>query len=133
MKKFLGYLAITAISITVIMAFNFPKGEVLVDYVHNSAEPIVIPEDVNAVLNEYCFGCHNTESKNEKGKDKLTLDNLDELSKGKLAAKLNKIAKEIDEGNMPPEKFLAKYPDKDPSKKDKKAVVKWAKTAAKEL
>ena len=43
------------------------------------------------------------------------------------------IAKEVDEGHMPPEKFLAKYPDKNPSKKDKKAVVKWAKAAAKEL
>lgn len=132
MKRFPVYLITALITIGAIMAFNIRND-------HSTAEhpaddlSIDIPEDVNAVLNEYCYGCHNSESKNEKGRDKLSIDNLDELSTGKLAAKLNKIAKEVEAGDMPPEKFLAKYPDKEPSKKDKKTVVKWAKAAAKEL
>lgn len=133
MNKFSGYLTVGALAILLVLAFTTKENENPVKVVKGEDFNLEIPEDVNAVLQNYCFGCHNTESKNEKGKDKLTIDNLGEMPKGKLAAKLNKIAKEVDEGDMPPEKFLAKYPDKEPSKKDKKKVINWAKSAAKSL
>ena len=133
MNKFIGYLAIGGIIILAGMAFTTNDSNQGITLLENDEYSIEIPEEVNAVLQNHCFGCHNTESKNEKGRDKLSIDKLGELPKGKLAAKLNKIAKEIDEGEMPPKKFLEKYPDKEPSKKDKKKVVSWAKATAKEL
>ena len=127
MNKFIGYLAFGIISIGAISAFSINPETKLVD------DSLEIPEEVSAVLNSYCFGCHNTESKKEKAKNKLIIDQLGDLPTGKLAAKLNKLAKEVDEGDMPPAKFLAKYPDKEPSKKERKIIVKWAKKAAEEL
>jgi hypothetical protein len=133
MNKFFGYFAAGSLILSAIMAFttDIKKNEVPV--ISNDNYAIDIPEDVNAVLQDYCFGCHNSESKNEKGRDKLSIDKLGEMPKGKLAAKLNKLAKEIEEGEMPPKKFLEKYPEKEPAKKDKKTVVKWAKATAKGL
>jgi len=127
MNKFLGLFAFSIFTLGVITAFNINPERV------NSSAEIEIPEDVSAVLNNSCYGCHNTTSKNEKGKGKLTLDNLSDLPTGKLVAKLNKIAKEISEGEMPPEKYANKYPDKVPTKAEKKLVSKWAKSTAKGL
>ncbi len=39
-----------------------------------------VPEDVQAVIKGKCFGCHNTESRNDKAKEKLVFDKLDSLS-----------------------------------------------------
>lgn len=127
MKKFLGLLASGVITIGIITAFNInPKG------ITKRVE-IDIPEEVSVILDKSCFGCHNTDSKNEKARGKLSLDDLTSLPKGKLVAKLNKIAKEISEGEMPPEKFAKKFPDKVPTKAEKKIVTTWAKSTAKEL
>ena len=133
MNKFLGFLLVGMLVIAGVTAFTSTEknpGDVIIK---NSEYSIEIPADVNAVLQDYCFGCHNTKSRNEKGKGKLTIDELGDIPKGKLAAKLNKIAEEVGEGEMPPKKFLEKYPDKEPSKKDRKLVVNWAKSAVKEL
>ena len=133
MRKFIGYLGGGALIIAIIMAFTGKKSGTEAVNLKSSDNSLEIPEDVNTILKNHCFGCHNTESKNEKGKGKLTIDNLGELPTGKLAAKLSKIAEEVDEGEMPPKKFLEKYPEKGLSKKDKKKVINWAKAAAKEL
>ncbi|AHW62392.1 cytochrome c551 [Draconibacterium orientale] len=34
-----------------------------------------MPDDVKAVIQNSCFGCHNTDSKNEDGKKSLTSTN----------------------------------------------------------
>ena len=133
MKKFIGFFASGAVVIIASMAFTLNDNNAAIHRLERAGDSLEIPEDVNAILKNHCFGCHNTESKNEKGKGKLTIDNLGELPTGKLAAKLSKIAEEVDEGEMPPKKFLEKYPEKGLSKKDKKKVINWAKAAAKEL
>lgn len=132
MNKFFGYFAAGTLAISAIMAFT-TVGEKEVVSISSDNYAIEIPEEVDAILQNYCYGCHNSESRNEKGRDKLSLDKLDDMPKGKLAAKLNKLAKEVEEGEMPPKKFLEKNPDKEPAKKDKKAVIKWAKATAKAL
>ncbi len=92
-----------------------------------------IPENINAIFEKSCFGCHNSESDYQKAKDKMMIDKLGDLKKSKLVAKLNKIGKEVSEGEMPPEKFVAKYPDRVPTDAERQALVDWAKNAIKTL
>ncbi len=96
-------------------------------------EKFVIPEEVNTILEKSCFGCHNMESTNEKATEKLLIDQLSGLSKAKLVAKLDAIAETIGKNEMPPEKFLAKYPDKALSKEESKQLKEWAEAASVEL
>jgi hypothetical protein len=96
-------------------------------------EKFTIPEGINSILDNKCFGCHNTESTNDKAKEKLLIDQLPELSKAKLVAKLDGIAETVGKNEMPPEKFLAKYPDKALSSDESKQLKDWAKTASEEL
>lgn len=94
-----------------------------------------IPADVKAVLDKSCMGCHNDASKNNKGKMKLNFDNFTNgsYSTGKQIAKLNGTAKVVDNGKMPPKKFLEKYPDRALSAEQAKLVSDWAKAQSEAL
>lgn len=130
MKKTILYLG--AALIAVFLLTNFKSTDPQPEVVTSKAE-FEIPENINAILQHSCYGCHNTESRGEKSKKKLNLDSLTYLSTPKLVAKLNKIGKELEEGKMPPEKFLAKYPDKAPSAEDKQTLIDWAHSSATSL
>ena len=43
-----------------------------------------MPDDVKAIIEKSCFGCHNTDSKNDKAKEKLDLKTIDELRRQML-------------------------------------------------
>lgn len=94
---------------------------------------IVIPENVQLIIDNSCFGCHNMDAKSDKAKDKLLFDKLNDLSKAKLVAKLDGIAVTVEEGEMPPEKFLAKNPEKALSKEEAAAIINWANQTADKL
>lgn len=96
-------------------------------------EGFAIPDDVNQILETSCFGCHNVESTSDKAKKKLLIDQLSELSKAKLVGKLGDIGEVIEENEMPPEKFLAKYPDKALTSDEAKRLKDWAEEAVNEL
>jgi hypothetical protein len=92
-----------------------------------------IPTDIQEIFDKSCFGCHNSESKSDKAKKKMLFDKLFEISKSKLVAKLDAIAEVVEEYEMPPEKFLEKYPDKKLTKEEAKKLKEWAWEAAEEL
>lgn len=91
------------------------------------------PEDVSEILDKSCFGCHNVESSNDKSKKGLLLDQLPELSKSKMIGKLSDIAEVVEKSEMPPEKFLDKYPDKALTEGEAKRLKEWAEQAAEDL
>lgn len=99
----------------------------------STAEDIVFPEDVKMIIDNKCFGCHNSDSKNEKGKEKLQLDKLSDLEKKKLVAAIGEIHEVVTEDEMPPEKFLEKYPEKKLTADEKKVLTDWADKVSDEL
>lgn len=92
-----------------------------------------IPENIQNILDQSCFGCHNIDASSDKAKKKLMLDQLHELSNAKLIGKLDGIAQTIEEGEMPPEKFLAKNPDKALTADQKETLINWANNKANQL
>ena len=92
-----------------------------------------MPDDVKTIVDNSCYGCHHTDSKNDKGKKKLNFDHFgSEYSNIKSAGKLKEIAEEVTEGDMPPKKFLDHYPEKALDNDQKKILSDWALEAAKE-
>jgi len=61
------------------------------------------------------------------------IDQLTELSKAKLVAALDDIVEVLEENEMPPEKFLTKYPDKALTENEAKRLKEWANEAAEGL
>ena len=94
---------------------------------------IEIPDNVQEIIDNSCFGCHNSDSKNTKGKKKLQFDNLNDLKTHKVIGKLTDVAETVVEHDMPPKKFLTKYPDRALSAEQVEIVSKWASDTAKSL
>jgi uncharacterized membrane protein len=99
----------------------------------SDTKAITTPDNVKAIIEKSCFGCHNTDSKNDKAKEKLDLNTLGDLETSKMIHALREISEVVEENDMPPEKFLAKFPDKKLSDDEKKILMDWATNEAKSL
>ena len=91
-------------------------------------DPIEIPSDVESILENKCFECHKSDSKGSKSKLKLNFDKFinGDYSNGKLASKLGKITKQLNNNKMPPKKHLKKNPDQKLSSDESKLIINWA-------
>ena len=128
MKLYLNFIALFC-GIILLTSFNGMKSE------NESIDLMTyeIPDEINSIFLNSCIMCHNDEAKNEKAKKKLMLDEISSMSKSKLISKLSKISKAVSSGDMPPEKFTSKYPDKKLSEEDKNTLIAWSKNYAEEL
>lgn len=90
---------------------------------------IEFPEEVQSILENKCMTCHSTEAKNFKSKSKINFDKFTNggYSNSKIEKKLEKMAKELTENEMPPEKYLKKHPEKKLTKEESDLLIGWAK------
>ena len=96
-------------------------------------EEELFPKEVNEIIQKKCFGCHNTDSRNDKAKEKLDLKTLDSLSVVKKVGTFRHIEEVINKNEMPPEKFLERFPDNALTDDDKKALLSWTQTEMEKL
>jgi hypothetical protein len=92
-----------------------------------------MPDDVEAIVKKSCFGCHNTASKNEDGKKALDFKKLEDLSKIKQISAYKEISDVMEEGEMPPKKFIQRNPEKKLSSDEVKRLIAWSKKEAEAL
>ncbi|MEZ5083753.1 MAG: heme-binding domain-containing protein [Bacteroidales bacterium] len=131
MKKIFVVLPAIAVVFFLITGFQAENPKPLV--VANPEANLTYPEDIQKIIDKSCFGCHNVDAQNDKSKKKLMWDMLPELSKAKIVATLGDIADAIGENEMPPEKFLEKYPDKALTEDEAKKLKEWAESTAEEM
>lgn len=106
---------------------------VLPSFITSDAPSLKIPKKVNAVIQDKCYGCHSNDSKAQKAKDKLNWDSLTSLSKDEQLEKMQDIKGVLEEGSMPPGRFLEKMPEKKLTDKESAAMKKWAAKSVKKL
>jgi hypothetical protein len=129
MKRY-NYFLISAIALVFILSgFTRFNGSLLQKKIINRE----IPENVNTILQKSCSGCHSTLSTNDKAKDKLNLNEWNNYSNTALASKLGDIDKTVSEGEMPPKRFLERFPDKKLTTEEVKILHDWAKKESKIL
>ncbi len=131
MKYLLLALAFSALSLT-IMSFTDTNNKTVTKYSGNDVS-FEIPDDVQAIIDNSCYGCHNNDSRSDKSKNKLNFDNMPTMKTSKQVSKLMKISKVVRKGKMPVEKFIAKYPDKALSKDQTETLASWADELATKL
>lgn len=85
-----------------------------------------IPPKNNAIIQAKCYGCHSPEGKSDKAKEKLLWDDLAALSPEAQLEKMQKIQEVLNEGKMPPARFLESNPDKKLTDAEKATMQKWA-------
>lgn len=92
---------------------------------NNTASGREYPAGIKTIIDKSCYGCHSAESKNDKGKEKLDFDQLSTLPATKQIAAYNHIAETLEEQEMPPQKFLERFPDKALSTEESEALKAW--------
>jgi len=115
-KKYLSIMTgiILIFALTLMSSMDIQKGD-------------EIPENVEKILSNSCFGCHTTGARAEDAVKALDFKRWAELKPSKKVGALNDIKEVIEEGAMPPEKIIKKYPEKALSEDDKETILKWAK------
>jgi len=88
---------------------------------------MTMPENVKAVVDNSCFGCHNTDSRNDDAKKELDFKTMHLLSDIKKLGALKDIGDVIEENEMPPEKFLERRPEKALTDEQKQILIDWVK------
>jgi len=86
-----------------------------------------LPEQVKSIIDHSCFQCHNADSQNEKGREALDFNEIEELGKVKKITTIKKIAEVVEKGEMPPKRFLEKFPDKKLTDEQAKILTDWSK------
>lgn len=134
MKKRTSLLSAVVLIVFTYVMFSYTTESKSYNKVNTELTGIVIPDDVMAIVDNKCYGCHNSESKSAKSKGKLNFDKFKNgYSKSKMISKLGKISKELHKNEMPPEKFLTKYPDKTLTADESALLISWAEGQKKTL
>lgn len=119
--------------ILMVIALIFSASLVKATVVPSNQKLPAIPDNVNKIIEKSCFGCHNTDSKNDKAKEKLDFKAYESLDQKTKIHALGEIAKTVGESEMPPAKFLEKFPDKKLTDDEKKILIDWANNEGKAL
>lgn len=90
-------------------------------------------EEVKAVLKTSCYDCHSNGASSDKSKDALNFDEWDSYKTTKKISKLSDIAEVVEEGEMPPGKYLKKNPAAALDKDQKKLLIDWAEEEGEKL
>lgn len=86
-----------------------------------------LPEQVKSIIDQSCFQCHNADSRNEDAREALDFKTIDALGKVKKITTLKEIAEVVEKGEMPPKKFLEKFPEKKLTEAQVKILTDWSK------
>jgi len=98
-----------------------------------SADEMIYPASVKKVIDQKCYGCHSVKGESQDAKDALMWDDLPGLEKAKLVATLDNIIGVLEDGTMPPEDVIEKYPDAKLLDEERKVLHKWAEAKADSL
>lgn len=120
-KQMLGVL-IGALGLLVLLSFN--QG--------NRADD-VFPEEIGTILKSSCLGCHNAEGRSEDAKNAVQFDIWDDYRVTKKIGILGKMGEVLEEGKMPPKKYLENNPDKKLSEEQQKLLLDWTKQESQRL
>jgi mono/diheme cytochrome c family protein len=84
------------------------------------------PENVMAIIDAKCMGCHKPDAKSEKGRDALQWEMLPKMANDSLSHALNEILEVLEEGEMPPAKAIERFPNLKLTDEEITALTSWA-------
>ena len=91
------------------------------------------PDEVSKLLVSACYDCHTTGAKAEDAVKALDFKEWDKYRLTKQVALLGDICKMLEEGKMPPKKYLEYKPDRKLSEAEKKMICDWTKKESEKL
>ena len=92
-----------------------------------------IPEEIAGILKSSCYDCHSKGAKSDKALKAVQFDLWEDYRLTKKIGLLAEIAEVVEEGDMPPKKYLEQKPDRKLTDIQKKQLVEWTKKESERL
>ncbi len=127
------FLALSASFLAMAIFLSFTTGTKQLPAPGNDEILNLFPTEVSTILNNSCFQCHNSDSKNVDAKKGLNFSEWKKYSVIKKVGKLKKVCETITEDEMPPEKFLERFPHKKLTDEQVKLLCKWVKEESEKI
>ena len=102
-------------------------------FVPESPQEKVFPDEISTILKTSCYDCHTTGSRSEAALKAIDYLKWDEYKVTKKISKLGDIGKMVEEGKMPPKKYLENKPESQLSEVQKKILIDWTKAESDKL
>src|SRR5512133_795636 len=120
------------LSLLVIAGLFLMQGSVVVRNISQSdvSGDFVYPEKVKNVIDQKCYGCHSVKGKSDKAKNALMWDSVPNLSAAKQISVLNDIIDVLEDGSMPPEEMVKKFPEAKLTDEERDLMHTWAEAKA---
>ena len=99
----------------------------LQSFISEHSEEQAFPDDIGMILTSACYDCHSTGAKSEKALKAVNFSDWEEYRLTKKIGLLGDICKMVEEGKMPPEKYLEHKPDRKMSEAQTKLLCEWTK------
>ncbi|WP_258105709.1 hypothetical protein [Marinoscillum sp. MHG1-6] len=126
MKQFVKNSAMLMTLVVIgIACSSSSKGEAEGETVDSVALANFLTADVMAIVDNKCIGCHKPDSKNEDAKEELIWAELPTMKQMHLAKKLYAMQEVLEDGEMPPEKAIKKYPNIKLTDEEVMTLMKW--------
>ena len=122
MKKLIVGVLLGGMGLLLFLSFN-----------QGSRADDVIPEEIGAILKASCYDCHSSGARSEDAKKAAQYDLWDDYRVTKKIGILGKVGEVVEEGKMPPKKYLENKPDRKLTEDQKKQVLDWAKKESERL
>jgi len=111
-------------------------GIIILSFQSFSPEPPaegVFPDEISSIIKSSCYDCHSTAKGSEKPLKALDFEQWDQYRLTKQIGLLGDIGKVLEEGKMPPEKYLENKPDRKLSEAQRMLLADWTKQEADKL
>ncbi len=116
------------VSVAFVMKPVTPEASVLQDQ-----EGITFPEDVKAIIDAKCMGCHKPDSRNTKAKEKLQWASVAKMNKEEQDHFIDEMFEVLEDGKMPPKKALERRPQMKLTDEETKTLLAWVEAEEKRL
>lgn len=127
------YVKISILAVAVMVLFVRAMGTEKHAVQGAAKAAVEIPADVKAVIDNKCYMCHSAQGRSPEAKADLLWDSIPDYPKAKLIGKLDKIIEVLNDGTMPPAKFLEMQPKAAITADESKLLKAWAEKTADDL
>ena len=99
----------------------------LQSFIPEHPEEQAFPDEIGMILKSACYDCHSTGATSEKALNAINFSDWETYRLTKKISLLGDICKMVEEGKMPPKKYLEHKPDRIMSEVQKKLLCEWTK------
>lgn len=131
MKRFTLFFALM-VTVALSTAFMAKPSTEEADFLAQDSK-IELPDNVKEIVEAKCMNCHKPDARNEKAREKLQWVKVPDFNIEQQKDFIAELFEVLEEGKMPPEKMLERFPEMKLTEDETKVLLAWVEKEEKRL